>query len=40
MANQAYLLQQLNKALLLMATKLDQEQQASLEELAETPTFS
>lgn len=40
MANQAYLLQQLNKALLLMATKLDQEQQASLEELAEAAALS
>ncbi len=40
MANQAYLLQQLNKAVLLMATKLDQEQQASLDELAEAAALS
>lgn len=40
MANQAYLLQQLHKALLLMATKVDQEQQASLEELAEAAALS
>ncbi len=40
MANQAYLLQQLNKAVLLMASKLDQEQQASLDELAEAAALS
>jgi AraC family transcriptional regulator len=40
MANQAYLLQQLNKAVLLMATKLDQEQQASLDELADAAALS
>ncbi|MCA1929733.1 helix-turn-helix domain-containing protein [Rheinheimera sp.] len=40
MANQAYLLQQLNKAVLLMVTKLDQEQQASLDELAEAAALS
>lgn len=40
MANQAYLLQQLNKAVLLMATRLDQEQQASLDELAEAAALS
>lgn len=40
MANQAYLLQQINKAVLLMATRLDQEQQASLDELAEAAALS
>jgi AraC family transcriptional regulator len=40
MANQAYLLYQLNKALLLMTSRLDQEQQVSLDELAEAAAFS
>lgn len=40
MANQTYLLQQLNKAVLLMATRLDQEQQVNLEELAEAAALS